>query len=59
MLKFTTVAEEAGGACLTMTFDPNVMPKGIVPSADPMLAARALPYAVGLGRRLTEGAKQQ
>lgn len=58
-LKVTTVAEDAGGACLTMTFDPNVMPKGIVPSADPMLAARALPYAVGLGRRLTEGAKQQ
>lgn len=58
-LRVTGVSEDAGGACLSMTFDPNVLPKGIVPSADPMLAARALPYAVGLGRRLTEGPKQQ
>ena len=59
MRKITTVAKEAGGACLTMTFDPNVMPKSIVPSAEPMLAERALPCAVGLGRHLTEGARQQ
>ncbi|MFN0038899.1 MAG: catalase family peroxidase [Burkholderiales bacterium] len=58
-LKITSVSEDAGGACLTITFDPNVMPKGVEPSADPMLAARAAPYAIGLGRRLTEGAKQQ
>jgi catalase len=34
------------------------LPKGVEPSADPMLAARAAPYAVGLARRLGEGAKQ-
>ena len=58
-LKVTSVSEDAGGTCLTITFDPNVLPKGVVASADPMLAARALPYAVGLGRRLSEGPKQQ
>ena len=58
-LKVTTVAEDAGGACLTITYNPLVLPKGVEPSTDPMLAARAAPYAVGLGRRLTEGPKQQ
>lgn len=59
MLKITSVSDDAGGPCLTITYNPMVMPKGVEPSADPMLAARAAPYAVGLGRRLTEGAKQQ
>ena len=35
-----------------------VLPKGVEPSADPLIAARSAPYAVGLGRRLGEGAKQ-
>lgn len=59
LLKITSVAEDGGGACLTITYNPMVLPKGVEPSADPMLAARAAPYAVGLGRRLTEGARQQ
>lgn len=59
LLKVTSVAEDGGGACLTITFNPMVLPKGVEPSADPMIAARAAPYALGLGRRLTEGAKQQ
>lgn len=59
VLKVTSVAEDGGGPCLTITFNPGVLPKGVEPSADPMIAARAAPYAVGLGRRLTEGAKQQ
>jgi catalase len=58
-LAITTVSEDAGGACLTVTFNPLIMPKGVVASDDPMLAARAAPYAVSLSRRLTEGAKQQ
>ena len=58
-LKITSVSEDGGGACLTITYNPMVLPKGVEPSTDPMLAARAAPYAVGLGRRLTEGAKQQ
>jgi catalase len=59
LLKITSVAEDGGGPCLTITYNPLVLPKGVEPSADPMLSARAAPYAVGLGRRLTEGAKQQ
>ena len=58
-LKVISVAEDGGGPCLTITYNPMVLPKGVEPSADPMIAARAAPYAVGLGRRLTEGAKQQ
>ena len=58
MLKITSVAEDGGGECLTITYNPMVLPKGVEPSADPMIAARSAPYAVGLGRRLGEGAKQ-
>ena len=59
LLKITSVSEDAAGACLTINYNPMVMPKGMEPSADPMLAARAAPYAVSQGRRLGEGAKQQ
>lgn len=57
-LTIKSVAPDAGGECVGITFTPTVLPKGVEPSADPMLAARAAPYAVGLGRRLGEGAKQ-
>lgn len=57
-LRVTSVAEDAGGACLNITFNPMILPKGVQPSADPMLAARAAPYSVSLGRRLAEGSKQ-
>ncbi len=57
-LVIKSVAPDAGGPCVSITFNPMVLPKGVEPSADPMLAARAAPYAVSLGRRLTEGAKQ-
>jgi catalase len=57
-LRITEVAPDSTGACVGITFNPMVLPKGVVPSADPMLAARAAPYGVGLGRRLREGAKQ-
>lgn len=58
-LKVTSVVEDGGGACLNITFNPTALPKGVEPSADPMLLARAAPYAVSLGRRLGEGSKQQ
>ncbi len=57
-LKVTSVAEDAGGACLNITFNPLVLPKGVEGSADPMLAGRAAPYGISLSRRLTEGSKQ-
>lgn len=59
LLKVLSVSEDGGGACLNTTFNPMVMPKGVVASADPLLPARAAPYAVSLGRRLGEGSKQQ
>jgi len=58
-LKVTSVSPDAGGNCLTINFDPNRMPKGVEGLGDPMLAARSAPYAVSMGRRLGEGAKQQ
>lgn len=57
-LKVVSVADDASGPCLNITFVPTVLPKGVEASDDPMLAARAAPYAVGLGRRLGEGPKQ-
>lgn len=57
-LTIKSVSPDASGACLTITYNPMALPKGVEPSADPMLAARAAPYAVSLGRRLSEGAKQ-
>ncbi|MES2509796.1 MAG: catalase family peroxidase [Pseudomonadota bacterium] len=58
-LKITAVSDDAAGPCLTVNYNPMVLPKGVEPSADPMLAGRAAPYAVSQGRRLSEGAKQQ
>jgi catalase len=57
-LTIKSVSPDASGSCLAITYNPMVLPKGVEPSADPMLAARAAPYAVSLGRRLAEGAKQ-
>lgn len=48
-LVIKSVAAGAAGECLAITYNPMVLPKGIEPSADPMLAARAAPYVVGLG----------
>lgn len=58
-LKVTAVSDDASGPCLTIAYNPLVLPKGVEASTDPMLAARAAPYGVSLGRRLTEGPKQQ
>lgn len=49
----------AGGACENITFNPLVLPKGIRPSADPVLLARAPAYGVSLGRRLGEAAARR
>lgn len=51
------VAPGAGGACERITYNPTVLPRGIEPSADPVLRARAAAYALSLGRRLGEAAR--
>lgn len=58
VLKITAVSADATGPCVGITYNPMILPKGVVPTDDPMLAGRAAPYAVSLGRRLGEGAKQ-
>ena len=50
----TQVEPGAGGACEGITFNPTALPKGLEASSDPVLRARAAPYAVSLGRRLSE-----
>ena len=57
-LNIRSVAPDATGDCVAITYNPTVLPKGVEPSADPLLAARAAPYAVGLARRIVEGARQ-
>ena len=57
-LTIKAVSADATGPCLSITYNPMVLPKGVEPSADPMLAARAAPYGISLGRRLVEGARQ-
>ena len=57
-LTIKAVSADATGPCLSVTYNPMVLPKGVEPSTDPMLAARAAPYGVSLGRRLVEGARQ-
>ena len=57
-LTIRSVSPDATGACLTVTYNPTLLSKGVEASANPMLIARATPYAVSLGRRLVEGAKQ-
>jgi catalase len=57
-LVIKTVSPDSAGECVGITYNPMILPKGVEPSSDPLLAARAAPYVVGLGRRLAEGAKQ-
>jgi len=57
-LRITEVAPDATGECLSITFNPMLLPKGVEAGPDPLIAARAAPYAVGLARRLGEGPRQ-
>ena len=57
-LTIKSVSPDSDGPCVTINYNPMVLPKGVEPSADPMLAARVAPYVVSLSRRLVEGPKQ-
>lgn len=50
----TTSQED--GACRDVNFDPTVLPDGIKPSNDPLLAARSAAYAQSYQRRTREEA---
>lgn len=45
---------EADGRCDEINFDPLILSEGFAPSSDPMLQARSLIYAHGVGKRLSE-----
>lgn len=42
------------GACRDLNFDPLILPSGIEPSADPILAARSAAYSESFNRRSRE-----
>lgn len=46
------------GACRDLNFDPLILPHGIEPSADPILAARSAAYSVSFNRRSAETLQQ-
>ena len=45
---------QAGGPCFDLNFDPLILPKGIVATADPVLHARSAVYSVSFNRRERE-----
>lgn len=45
------------GACRDLNFDPLILPSGIRPSADPILAARSAAYSESFNRRAREAAQ--
>ncbi|MEE3627135.1 catalase family peroxidase [Nitrospirillum sp. BR 11752] len=47
---------EDEGPCRDVNFDPTILPAGVAPSDDPLLAARSSVYAVGYTRRTGEPA---
>jgi catalase len=56
----TLVIERAtsqeNGECRDINFDPTILPAGIAPSNDPLLAARSAAYALSFKRRTREEA---
>jgi len=44
------------GQCRDVNYDPTVLPAGLAPSDDPLLAARSAAYAVSFNRRTREEA---
>lgn len=54
VLERTTSQED--GTCRDINFDPTIVPAGIAPSDDPLLAARSAAYALSYKRRTREEA---
>jgi catalase len=53
-LTIEAVHTEAPGNARDINFDPLVLPRGIAPSDDPLLAARSAVYARSFARRAAE-----
>jgi catalase len=48
-----TIEQAGGDACTITNFDPNVVPKGIKTSDDPVLKIRTPAYGISFGKRLS------
>jgi len=48
--------DEANGPCRDYNYDPLILPRGVKPSDDPLLAARSAAYAVSFDKRTAEAA---
>jgi catalase len=53
-LVIETEQSQIDGPCRDIGFDPLILPDGIAPSSDPLLAARSAAYAESLNRRVSE-----
>lgn len=53
-LQITQASAQSNGQCNAVNFDPLVLPEGMLPSADPILRARAAAYAESHRRRARE-----
>lgn len=53
-LNITSSQAQSNGACDGIRFDPLILPKGIEPTADPILNARSAAYAESYRRRARE-----
>lgn len=51
---FTCTTSQATGDCRDINYDPTVLPYGMEPSKDPILAARSAGYSVSFNRRQYE-----
>lgn len=51
------VMSEASGNCRDDIFDPTILPPGMAPSDDPLLAARSAAYSSSFTRRASEGVR--
>ncbi|WP_175781475.1 catalase family peroxidase [Burkholderia anthina] len=58
-LELDALTPQATGACRDVNYDPLVLPHGIEPSDDPVLAARSAVYAQSYNRREREIARGQ
>ena len=58
VVELSRATPQRDGQCNVTNFDPLVLPRGIVPSLDPILHARSAAYAESQRRRATEEAQR-
>lgn len=56
-LVLTRASAQTDGVCRDVNYDPTILPDGLKPSDDPLLAARSAAYSVSFNRRTREQVK--